>query len=78
MLDAENAIEQRGEGRKEAETAYEYDLSIPESMLEYLKQKEKVDLLRTIPAKLNPSLQKKRGNTLTRSRIRINCKHEQH
>jgi hypothetical protein len=60
MLDAENAIEQRGEEEKrEAQTAFEYELSVPESMLEYLKQKEKeVDLLKTIPTKLNPYYKK--------------------
>jgi len=60
MLDAENAMEQRGEEEKrEAQTAFEYELSVPESMLEYLKQKEKeVDLLKTIPTKLNPYYKK--------------------
>jgi len=60
MLDAENAVQQRGEEEKrEAQTAREYDLSVPESMLEYLKQKEKeVELLRTIPTKLNPYYKK--------------------
>lgn len=60
MLDAENAVEQRGEDdQREAQTAYDYELSVPESMLEYLKQKEKeVELLRTIPTKLNPYYKK--------------------
>jgi len=60
MLDAENAMEQRGEDdKREAQTAYEYELSVPESMLEYLKQKEKeVELLKTIPTKLNPYYKK--------------------
>ncbi len=60
MLDAENAMEQRGEDEKrEAQTAYDYELSVPESMLEYLKQKEKeIELLRTIPTKLNPYYKK--------------------
>lgn len=60
MLDAENALEQRGkDDKREAETAYQYELSVPESMLEYLKQKEKeIELLRTIPTKLNPYYKK--------------------
>lgn len=55
MLDAENAMEQRGEDdQREAKTAYDYELVVPETMLEYLKQKEKeIELLRTIPTKLN-------------------------
>lgn len=68
MLDAENAMEQRGEDEKrEAETAYEYELSVPESMLEYLKQKEKeIELLRTIPTKLNPYYKKETNKYFNR------------
>lgn len=60
MLDAENAMEQRGEDEKrKGETANDYELSVPQSMVEYLKQKEKeIELLRTIPAKLNPYYKK--------------------
>lgn len=60
MLDAQNAMEQRGEDdKREAQTAYNYEISVPESMLEYLKLKEKeVELLRTIPTKLTPYYKK--------------------
>ena len=68
MLDAENAMEQRGEDEKrEAQTAYEYELAVPESMLEYLKQKEKeIELLRTIPTKLNPYYKKETNKYFNR------------
>ncbi len=60
LLDAENSMKERGEEeRRKAETAYEYELSIPESLSEYLKAKEKeIELLKTIPAKLNPYYKK--------------------
>ncbi len=60
LLDAENALQQRGEDdERKGNTAYNYDISIPESISEYLKAKEKeIELLRTIPAKLNPYYKK--------------------
>jgi hypothetical protein len=56
LLEAESAINEHGQDdERKGETAYDYELSIPESLNEYLKEKEKeVELLRTIPAKLNP------------------------
>ena len=60
LLEAENSMQERGEEEKrKAETAYGYELSIPESLNEYLKAKEKeIELLKTIPAKLNPYYKK--------------------
>ena len=60
LLDAENSMKERGEEeRRKAETAFEYELSVPESLSEYLKAKEKeIELLKTIPAKLNPYYKK--------------------
>ena len=60
LLDAENSVQERGEDdERKARTALNYDLSIPESLNEYLKAKEKeIELLRTIPAKLNPYYKK--------------------
>ena len=56
LLDAENALQQRGEDdQRKGNTAYNYDISVPESISDYLKAKEKeIELLKTIPAKLNP------------------------
>jgi len=56
LLEAETAINERGQDdERKGETAYDYDISIPESLNEYLKAKEKeIELLRTIPARLNP------------------------
>uniref|UniRef100_UPI0040479380 DUF4175 family protein n=2 Tax=Roseivirga sp. TaxID=1964215 RepID=UPI0040479380 len=56
LLEAETAINERGQDdERKGETAYDYDISIPESLNQYLKAKEKeIELLRTIPAKLNP------------------------
>lgn len=56
LLDAENSMRERGmDDEREARTAQDFELSIPESINEYLKAKEKeIELLRTIPAKLNP------------------------
>ena len=56
LLDAENALQQRGEDdERKGNTAYNYDISVPESISDYLKAKEKeIELLKTIPAKLNP------------------------
>ncbi|MFT7055766.1 MAG: hypothetical protein ACJAR3_001396 [Roseivirga sp.] len=55
LLVAENAINERGQDdERKGETAYKYELSIPASLNEYLKEKEKeIELLKTIPAKLN-------------------------
>jgi hypothetical protein len=55
LLEAETAINERGQDdERKGETAYDYDISIPESLNDYLKAKEKeIELLRTIPAKLN-------------------------
>ncbi len=60
LLDAENSVQERGEDEeRKARTALDYDLSIPESLNDYLKAKEKeIELLRTIPAKLNPYYKK--------------------
>lgn len=60
LLDAENSVQERGEDEeRKGRTAFDYDLSIPESLNEYLKAKEKeIELLRTIPAKLNPYYKK--------------------
>lgn len=60
LLEAENSIQERGEDdERKGRTAINYDLSIPESLNEYLKAKEKeIELLRTIPAKLNPYYKK--------------------
>lgn len=60
LLEAENAVKERGqEEERKAETAYEYEISVPESINEYLKAKEKeIELLKTIPAKLNPYYKK--------------------
>ena len=56
LLDAENALQQRGEDdQRKGNTAYNYDITVPESISDYLKAKEKeIELLKTIPAKLNP------------------------
>jgi hypothetical protein len=56
LLEAETAINERGQDdERKGETAYDYDISIPESLNDYLKAKEKeIELLRTIPARLNP------------------------
>lgn len=56
LLDAKNALQQRGEDdERKGNTAYNYDISVPESISDYLKAKEKeIELLKTIPAKLNP------------------------
>tara|TARA_R110001599_G_scaffold160515_1_gene348309 strand:- start:20076 stop:23453 length:3378 start_codon:yes stop_codon:yes gene_type:complete len=56
LLEAENAMNERGEDEeRKAETASDYDISVPESLNEYLKAKEKeIELLKTIPAILNP------------------------
>lgn len=60
LLEAENSIQERGEDdERKGRTAVNYDLSIPASLNEYLKAKEKeIELLRTIPAKLNPYYKK--------------------
>lgn len=60
LLDAENSMRQRGEDKeREAQTADDFELSIPESLNDYLKAKEKeIELLKTIPAKLNPYYKK--------------------
>ena len=60
LLEAENSIQERGEDdERKGRTAVNYDLSIPESLNDYLKAKEKeIELLRTIPAKLNPYYKK--------------------
>lgn len=56
LLEAENAMNERGEDEeRKGETATDYDISVPESLNEYLKAKEKeIELLKTIPAVLNP------------------------
>ncbi|MGW8123416.1 DUF4175 family protein [Roseivirga echinicomitans] len=56
LLEAENAMTERGEDEeRKGETASDYDISVPESINEYLKAKEKeIELLKTIPAILNP------------------------
>ena len=68
ILDAENALKQRGEDdKREAQTAYQYELSVPEAILAYLKQKEKeIELLRTIPTKLNSYYKKEANKYLNR------------
>lgn len=60
LLDAENSMKERGEDEeRKARTAFDYNLAIPESLNDYLKAKEKeIELLRTIPAKLNPYYKK--------------------
>ena len=60
LLDAENSMRERGEDEdRKARTAEDFELSIPESLNEYLKAKEKeIELLKTIPAKLNPYYKK--------------------
>lgn len=60
LLEAESAVKERGqEQERKAATAYDYQLSVPESINEYLKAKEKeIELLKTIPAKLNPYYKK--------------------
>lgn len=60
LLEAETAVKERGqEEERKAATAYDYELSVPESINEYLKAKEKeIELLKTIPAKLNPYYKK--------------------
>lgn len=60
LLEAESAVKERGqEQERKAATAYDYELSVPESINEYLKAKEKeIELLKTIPAKLNPYYKK--------------------
>lgn len=60
LLDAENSMRERGEDKeREARTADDFELSIPESLSDYLKAKEKeIELLKTIPAKLNPYYKK--------------------
>ncbi|OEK07089.1 coiled-coil domain-containing protein [Roseivirga misakiensis] len=60
LLEAENSIQERGEDdERKGRSAENYELSIPESLNEYLKAKEKeIELLRTIPAKLNPYYKK--------------------
>lgn len=60
LLQAENSVQERGEDEeRKGRTALDYDLSIPESLNEYLKAKEKeIELLKTIPAKLNPYYKK--------------------
>jgi hypothetical protein len=56
MLEAENAMKEEGmEQEREAEQAAPYEKQIPKLFDEYLKAKEKeIELLRTIPPKLNP------------------------
>lgn len=60
LLDAENSMKERGEDEeRKARTAEDFELSIPESLNDYLKAKEKeIELLKTIPAKLNPYYKK--------------------
>lgn len=60
LLEAENSVQERGEDdERKGRTAVNYELSIPESLNDYLKAKEKeIELLRTIPAKLNPYYKK--------------------
>lgn len=60
LLDAENSMRERGEDKeREARTADDFELSIPESLSDYLRAKEKeIELLKTIPAKLNPYYKK--------------------
>jgi len=60
LLDAENSMQERGEEEKrKAKTAFDYELSVPQSLNDYLKAKEKeIELLKTIPAKLNPYYKK--------------------
>ena len=56
LLQAENAMrEQELDPEREGETAKSIDRSIPKAFDEYLKAKEReVELLKTIPPKLNP------------------------
>ena len=60
LLEAENAMQEREqEEERKAKTAFDYKISVPESVNEYLKAREKeIELLKTIPAKLNPYYKK--------------------
>ena len=71
LLDAENALQQRGEDdERKGNTADNYDISVPESLNDYLKAKEKeIELLKTIPAKLNPYYKKETNKYFKRIKL---------
>jgi predicted nucleic acid-binding Zn-ribbon protein len=60
MLEAENALREREQDeQRKGETANPYEKRIPKAFEEYLKLKEKeVELLKTIPARLQPYYRK--------------------
>ncbi len=60
MLEAENAVRERGEdNEREGEHAKQYQRKIPKEFKEYIKLKEQeIELLKTVPLKLNPFYKK--------------------
>ena len=80
LLEAETAVKERGrEEERKAQTAYEYKISVPESVSEYLKAKQKeIALLKTIPAKLNSYYKKETGKYFKKINQPKNYIHERH
>jgi len=60
MLNAENAIKEREpDNEREAEHAKQYQRKIPKAFEDYIKMKEQeIELLKTVPLKLNPFYKK--------------------
>jgi len=56
LLEAEKSLREREvSNEREGERPSEYEISAPKAFEDYIKQKEKeIELLRTIPLKLNP------------------------
>jgi len=68
LLEAEDALRERElDEEREAQHAKEYQNSIPKAFEEYIKAKEKeIELLKTVPIKLNPYYKKEVNNYFRR------------
>jgi len=67
-LEAEDALRERElDQKREAEQAKEFDRKVPRAFEEYIKAKEKeIELLKTVPIKLNPYYKKEVNNYFKR------------
>jgi hypothetical protein len=68
LLDAEKAQRERElDDERESQQAKEFERNIPEAFEEYIKVKEKeIELLKTVPPKLNPYYKKEVSNYFKR------------
>ena len=68
LLETEKGMRERGkDDERKGETAKDYERKIPEAFEEYLRQKEKeVELLKSVPPKLNPYYKKEVNNYFKR------------